>query len=141
MPGNEEHNRQGKGHNTLPLLPSASHQILKAFERYLCDNPVSVHYCSQLWSKQLVAEKFGDEDLLICATMQTLFKGRTVYVAEPEEASDSGLIAGVSRYSFRWRSTALAACVSLRTGCFGKRWNPGCPSKTGMSDCEQACEQ
>jgi hypothetical protein len=78
MPSNEDHNRQEKGYNTFPLLPYASHQILKALELYLCDNPASVHYCSQLWSKQLVAEKFGDEDLLVCATMQILFKGRTV---------------------------------------------------------------
>jgi hypothetical protein len=69
MPGNEEHNRQEKEHNPFPLLPFASHQILNALQLYLCGNPASVHYCSQLWSKQLVAEKFGDEEILECATM------------------------------------------------------------------------
>ncbi len=61
--------------------------------------------------------------------MQTLFKGRTVYVAEPEETSDNGLAAGVSRYSFRWRA-----------GCFGKRSNPDCLFKTGMSNIDQRGE-
>jgi hypothetical protein len=130
MPGDEEHNRQEKEHNTFPLLPSASHQILKALQLYLWGNPVSVHYCSQVWSKQLIAEKLSDEDSLECATLQTLFKGRTVDVAEPEETSDNGLVAGKSRYSFCWRTTALAAGASLRAGCFGKRSNPDSPSKT-----------
>jgi hypothetical protein len=60
MLGHEEHNRQEREHNTLPLLPSASHQILKAVELYLRGNPVSVHYCSQAWSKQLIAEKLSE---------------------------------------------------------------------------------
>jgi hypothetical protein len=42
-------------------------------------------------------EKLSEEDLLECATMQTLFKERTVYVTEPEETSNNELVAGASR--------------------------------------------
>lgn len=77
--------------------------------------------------------------------MPSLFKGRTVYEAEPEETPDNGLVAGASRYSFRWRTTALAACASLRTArrarrVLRKRSNPDCPSKTGMSSIDQSDE-
>ena len=60
--------------------------------------------------------------------------------AEPEETSDNGSVAGVSGYSFRRRTTALAACASLRAGCFGKRSNPDCLSITGMSNIDQRGE-
>jgi hypothetical protein len=78
-----------------------------------------------------MAEKLSDEDLLECATMPTLLNGRSVYVAEPEQTSDNGLVAGVSRYSFRWRTTAFAACASLARRGLRKRSNPDCPSKSG----------
>jgi hypothetical protein len=47
---------------TLYDAGSASHQILQAPYRYHCGKPASVHYGSQAWSKQLIAEKLGDED-------------------------------------------------------------------------------
>ena len=48
---------------------SASHQILEALYLYHCGNPLSGHYCSQTWSKPLIAEKLGDKHLLECTTI------------------------------------------------------------------------
>ena len=50
---------------------------------------MSVHYCSQVWSKLLIVEKLTDENLLECATIQTLWKAGTVYVSGPGEESDT----------------------------------------------------